>query len=63
SGKYECKVENQYGTHTAEINIEVLPPPTTQQKLKDFDLSRGQEATITVTANGTPLPPCIWFHN
>ncbi|CAF4635994.1 unnamed protein product, partial [Rotaria magnacalcarata] len=24
SGKYECKVENQYGTHTAEINIEVL---------------------------------------
>jgi hemicentin len=24
SGKYECKIENQYGTHTAEINIEVL---------------------------------------
>jgi hemicentin len=24
TGKYECKVENQYGTHTAEINIEVL---------------------------------------
>ncbi len=24
SGKYECKVENQYGTHTAEINIDVL---------------------------------------
>ena len=24
SGKYECKVENQYGTHIAEINIDVL---------------------------------------
>jgi hypothetical protein len=24
SGKYECKVENQYGTHTTEINIDVL---------------------------------------
>ena len=24
SGKYECKIENQYGTHTAEINIDVL---------------------------------------
>jgi hemicentin len=24
SGKYECKIENQYGTHTAEINVEVL---------------------------------------
>jgi hemicentin len=24
SGKYECKVENQYGTYTAEINIDVL---------------------------------------
>lgn len=24
SGKYECKVENQYGTHTAEITINVI---------------------------------------
>jgi len=63
TGKYECKVENQYGTHTAEINIDVLPPPVTQQKLQDFDLKRGQEVTITVTANGTPLPSCVWFHN
>ncbi|CAF3618249.1 unnamed protein product [Rotaria sordida] len=63
SGKYECKVENQYGTHTAEINIDVLPPTVTQQKLKDFDISRGQEVTITVTASGTPLPSCTWFHN
>ncbi|CAF3575459.1 unnamed protein product [Adineta steineri] len=62
SGKYECKVENQYGTHTSEINIDVLPPPVTQQKLKDFDVKRGQEVTITVTANGSPLPSCKWFH-
>jgi len=40
-----------------------LAPPIIQQKLKDFDISRGQEVTITVTANGTPLPSCIWFHN
>ena len=38
-------------------------PPVTQQKLKDFDVSRGQEVTITVTANGNPLPSCIWYHN
>ena len=24
AGKYECRVENQYGTHTSEINIDVL---------------------------------------
>lgn len=24
AGKYECRVENQYGTHSAEINIDVL---------------------------------------
>jgi hemicentin len=23
-GKYECKIENQYGTHTAEIDVDVL---------------------------------------
>ncbi len=41
----------------------ILAPPVIQQKLKDFDISRGQEVTITVTANGTPLPSCVWFHN
>jgi hemicentin len=79
SGKYECKVENQYGTHTTEINIDVLgkneeifirifcffvlAPPTAQQKMQDFEISRGQEVTITVTADGSPLPTCTWFHN
>jgi hypothetical protein len=43
--------------------ILLLAPPVTQQKLKDFDISRGQEVTITVTANGNPLPSCVWFHN
>lgn len=40
-----------------------LAPPVTRQKLKDFDISRGQEVTITVTANGNPLPSCTWFHD
>ena len=40
-----------------------LAPSINQQKLKDFDVSRGQEVTITVTANGSPLPSCTWFHN
>lgn len=43
--------------------FDFLAPPVTQQKLKDFDIARGQEVTITVTANGTPLPSCVWFHN
>ncbi|CAF0818885.1 unnamed protein product [Didymodactylos carnosus] len=63
SGVYECKIENQYGTHTATITIDVLPPTITQQKLQDFEISRGQEVTITVTANGSPLPSCVWYHN
>ncbi|CAF1682384.1 unnamed protein product, partial [Adineta ricciae] len=63
TGKYECKVENQYGTHTSEINIDVLAPPSTQQKMQDFEVSRGQEVTITVTAEGSPLPTCTWYHN
>lgn len=82
SGKYECKVENQFGTHTTEINIDVLgkmnknikkipqdfsilflAPPTAQQKMQDFEVSRGQEVTITVTADGSPLPTCTWYHN
>ncbi|CAF4747141.1 unnamed protein product, partial [Rotaria sp. Silwood1] len=63
SGKYECKIENQYGTHTSEIDIDVLAPPTVQQKMQDFEISRGQDVTITVTADGSPLPTCTWFHN
>ena len=86
-GKYECRVENQYGTHTAEIDIDVLgksfkkidrshlinqltflcdilvAPPIVQQKMQDFELARGQEVTITVTADGSPLPTCQWYHN
>jgi hypothetical protein len=40
-----------------------LAPPTAQQKMQDFEVSRGQEVTITVTAEGSPLPTCTWFHN
>lgn len=31
--------------------------------MQDFEVSRGQEVTITVTADGSPLPTCTWFHN
>ncbi len=40
-----------------------LAPPVVQQKMQDFEISRGQEVTITVTADGSPLPTCTWFHN
>jgi len=40
-----------------------LAPPLVQQKMQDFEISRGQEVTITVTADGSPLPTCTWFHN
>ena len=63
AGKYECKIENQHGTHTTDINIDVLAPPIVQQKMQDFEITRGQEVTITVTADGSPLPTCTWFHN
>ncbi|CAF3984671.1 unnamed protein product [Rotaria magnacalcarata] len=62
-GKYECKIENQYGTHATEINIDVLAPPNVQQKMQDFEICRGQEVTITVTADGSPLPTCTWLYN
>lgn len=41
----------------------LLAPPTVQQKMQDFELARGQEVTITVTADGSPLPTCKWYHN
>jgi hypothetical protein len=31
--------------------------------MQDFEVSRGQEVTITVNADGSPLPTCTWFHN
>jgi hemicentin len=40
-----------------------LAPPVVQQKMQDFEVSRGQEVTITVTADGSPLPTCTWYHN
>jgi len=43
--------------------LHFLAPPTVQQKMQDFEVSRGQEVTITVTADGSPLPTCTWFHN
>ena len=79
-GKYECRVENQYGTHSAEIDIDVLgktergkiiiifsvnflAAPVVQQKMQDFEVARGQEVTMSVTADGSPLPTCTWYHN
>ena len=34
-----------------------------QQKMQDFEIARGQEVTITVTAEGSPLPTCTWYRN
>lgn len=31
--------------------------------MQDFEIARGQDVTITVTADGNPLPTCTWFHN
>jgi len=31
--------------------------------MQDFEVTRGQEVTVTVTADGNPLPTCIWYHN
>ena len=47
----------------SELSHFCLAPPTVQQKMQDFEVSRGQEVTITVTADGSPLPTCTWFHN
>jgi hypothetical protein len=38
-------------------------PPNVQQKMQDFEITRGQEVSITVTADGSPLPTCTWLHN
>jgi hypothetical protein len=40
-----------------------LAPPNVQQKMQDFEITRGQEVSITVTADGSPLPTCTWLHN
>lgn len=31
--------------------------------MQDFEVARGQDLTITVTADGSPLPSCKWYHN
>lgn len=31
--------------------------------MQDFEIARGQDVTITVTADGNPLPSCRWLHN
>ena len=31
--------------------------------MQDFEVSRGQEVTMSVTADGSPLPTCTWYHN
>lgn len=43
--------------------MNILAPPVVQQKMQDFEVARGQEVTITVTAEGSPLPTCTWYHN
>ena len=56
-------VRNENISFFVFVNSSLLAPPVVQQKMQDFEVSRGQEVTITVTADGSPLPTCTWFHN
>jgi hypothetical protein len=59
-GAIICRAENAIGTveHTLQLNITTAP--TLKGQLKDIEILRGQDGTLSVDVQGYPIPEIIW---
>lgn len=61
SGKYTCKIKNQYGENKCEAKLTVYTKPKINKKLADQKVNEGDTLTLKVEVSGTPEPEIIWL--
>ena len=61
SGKYICKIKNQYGENKSDCNLTVHTRPKINKKLVDQKVNEGETLSLKVEISGTPEPEVKWF--
>ncbi|XP_043277221.1 obscurin isoform X7 [Venturia canescens] len=61
SGKYTCKLKNEYGVNSSSSNLTVNCRPKIVKKLVDVKCKEGETLKLKVEISGTPDPEIKWF--
>lgn len=61
SGKYTCKLKNEYGANSSSSNLTVNSRPKIVKKLVDVKCKEGETLKLKVEISGTPDPEIKWF--
>ncbi|KAL1110551.1 hypothetical protein AAG570_008079, partial [Ranatra chinensis] len=61
SGKFSCKIENDYGTDECFAELTVLCKPLFKKQLKDVRVDEGDTLNLQIEVEGTPEPQIKWF--
>ncbi|KAK0094450.1 hypothetical protein PV326_010858, partial [Microctonus aethiopoides] len=61
SGRYTCKLRNEYGKNASTSNLIVYCKPKIVKKLTDQKLKEGETLKLQVQISGTPDPNIKWF--
>lgn len=59
-GTITCRAENAIGTVEHPVQLNITTAPTLKAQLKDLEVLRGQDATLSVDVQGYPIPEIIW---
>ncbi|XP_024939523.1 obscurin isoform X4 [Cephus cinctus] len=61
SGKYTCKVKNEFGESESSSSFTVNSKPKIVKKLTDQKVKEGETLQLKVEISGTPEPQVKWF--
>ncbi|CAH1393217.1 unnamed protein product [Nezara viridula] len=61
SGKYTCKVTNDYGSNETSADLTVLCKPKFKKPLEDVTVNEGDTLTLRIEIDATPEPDIKWF--
>lgn len=61
SGRYTCKLRNEYGKNESSSSLSVYCKPKIVKKMTDQKLKEGDTLKLQVQISGTPDPDIKWF--
>lgn len=59
-GTITCRAENAIGTVEQAVQLNITTAPTLKTQLKDLEVLRGQDGTLTLDVQGFPAPEIVW---
>ena len=59
-GTIICRAENAIGSVEHPFQLNITTPPALKGQLKNLEILRGQDATLTVDVQGYPAPEIHW---